>query len=283
MRFLRCLGLLTASLAFADVPASGCRSDAECVISDFQGCCPACCPDEPRAWLKSELEREERRCSLVDCARAGPCTIPCARPEKRHLVAVCVGGRCQTREGSQPNAPDFCAADADCVSSTFTSCCGTCCPASPVAVTRRRAQLEQQQCARVRCQQPACGDIACAQLVPAPIHPVCRANRCVAERTNFVSPATQCRSAADCGIDQNPPAEAACWSSPCGCCPSPRAVPIEQVRSPPVRRAQSKNQGAPFGLSEGTTQTTPSCGTCPAPSVRLSAGCTAGRCVLQPR
>ena len=279
--------VLAAAVALADLPAPGCRSDGDCVISGFQGCCPDCCPDAPKAWLRSELSRQELRCSVVDCGERA-CTIPCAVPEKVPLVAVCAGGRCQAREVPRQKDPDFCASDADCVSSSFTSCCGSCCPAAPIAVTRQRAELQQKPCATMRCGPPPCADTHCAQMVPSPIRPVCRANRCVAERPNLVPPpppppALQCRVAADCGVDLNPPPGSACWSSPCGCCPSPRAVPVEQVRPPPVRRIPSAGKGAPFGLSQGNTQTAPSCAACPALSVFLSAGCSSGRCVLQPR
>lgn len=289
MRLLSCFVSLAALLAVADVPppTPACRSDAECVISDFHGCCPDCCPNEPEAWSRAELARRQQRCQIVDCAGRGPCNIPCALPERVPLVAVCAGGRCEAREVPRAKDPDFCATDADCVSSTFASCCGSCCPAAPVAMSRQRAQLQQQQCAEIRCEPLACADIACAQVVPSPIRPVCRANRCVAERPNLMPPpppppAAQCRVASDCGVDLNPPPGSACWSSPCGCCPSPRAVPIEQVRPPPVRRSPSTGQGTPFGLSQGSSQNAPACGPCSAPAP-LSAGCSAGRCVLQAR
>jgi hypothetical protein len=257
MKCLAALLLLAASVAVADIPAppTPCRNDAECVISDFQGCCPDCCPSPPRAWSTVELARVQKRCEIIDCARREDCNIPCALPEKKALIAVCTRGVCVAREASRPSDPDFCASDSDCVSSTFNSCCGSCCPAAPVAVSRGRAQLQQQQCARVRCEPLACGNIACAQFVPSPIRPVCRANRCVAERPNVMPPPpppppAQCQVAADCGVDLNPPPGNACWSSPCGCCPTPRAVPIEQVRPPPVRRT-------PRGLHSGSHRETP--------------------------
>lgn len=287
---LALLTLLGASFAFADVaprPAPGCRGDADCVMSSFQGCCGDCCPSPPRAWLRSELDRQQRRCAVVDC-EAPVCNVPCALPPQEDLVAVCEAGRCVAKPPVRNADPDFCAADGDCVSSTFSGCCGSCCPQPPVAVTRRRAQLQQQQCAAVRCRRPPCDDIACAQVVPAPIRPVCRANRCVAEPTNLVPmpppppPPVQCRADADCGVDMNPPPGNACWSSPCGCCPSPRAVPVEQVRPPPVRRTP-EGKGSPFGLSQGNTANAPSCGPCPAPTTPLGARCSSGRCVLVPR
>ncbi|MBL8920429.1 MAG: hypothetical protein JNJ54_16315 [Myxococcaceae bacterium] len=280
------LTLLGATLAFADLPSPrppGCRVDGDCVMSDFQGCCGDCCPAPPSAWLRSELERQQRRCAIVDCA-APVCSTPCAPAPQQELVAVCEAGRCVARPPARNADPDFCAADGDCISTTFAGCCGACCPVPPTAVTRRRAELQQQQCAAVRCRRPACEGIACAQVVPAPIRPVCRANRCVAEPTNLVPvpPPAQCRADADCGVDLNPPPGSACWSSPCGCCPSPRAVPVEQVRPPPVRRT-SEGKGAPFGLSQGTTGAAPSCGPCPAPTTPLGARCWSGRCALVPR
>lgn len=280
--------LLAAPAARADVPspAPRCSSDVDCVLSDFQGCCPQCCPSEQRAWPRAQLEGQQRRCAAVDCAPPERCDIPCALPPQRRLVAVCRAGQCLAQAEPGRRDPDFCSADTDCVSSTFTSCCGSCCPAQPVAVTRARAQLQQQSCASRRCAALDCSRVACAQFVPTPIRPVCRANRCVAAAPDLMPPPPpppprECAADAECGVDLNPPPGSACWASPCGCCPSPRAVPLEQVRPPPVRRSPSTGQGAPFGLSQGGAQRAPSCGPCPAPSARLSAGCAAGRCVLR--
>lgn len=291
-RLLLFVVALQAFAAFADVPLPprppGCRADADCVMSDFQGCCGRCCPEPPRAWLRSELQQQERRCAVIDCARP-PCGVPCAEPEEvRPMVAVCEAGQCVARSPTRNADPDFCASDSDCVSSTFQGCCGGCCPAQPVAVSRRRAELQRQQCMAVRCRGPDCSNIACAQVIPSPIRPVCRANRCVADAPIFVPPPppppppAQCRADADCGVDLNPPPGSACWSSPCGCCPTPRAVPVEQVRPPPVRRTP-EGKGSPFGLTQGNSANAPTCVACPAPSTPLGSRCSSGRCVLVPR
>lgn len=280
-------GLLASSFAWADVPSRplkvGCSSDAECVISTFSGCCSGnCCPTST-AWLRTELQQQQRRCAIVDCA-VPECTSPCPRVDEGPKVAVCVAGRCEARDRSESANPDFCAMDSDCVSSTFSGCCGSCCPTQPFAVTRTRATLDSQKCRAVRCAREPCEGIACAQVMPSPIRPVCRANRCVAERPEIVvpppPPPVECSADRDCGVDLNPPPGDACWSSPCGCCPAARAVPVEQVRPPPVRKSPT-GKGSPFGLSQGNSANTPSCGACPAP-VSSTAACSTGRCVLRP-
>lgn len=273
----------------ADVPPrkpmpEQCRADGDCVMSAFDGCCGACCPSAPRAWLRAELARREDQCAVVDCERPGPCGGPCAPIDEAPQVAACVLGRCVAQRAPPPPDPDFCSSDSECVASTFAGCCGTCCPVQPVAVSRRRDALQRQQCAAVRCARPDCSRIACAQVMPSPIVPVCRGNRCVADRPQLVPPPppppAQCRADEDCGVDLNPPPGSACWSSACGCCPSPRAVPVEQVRPPPVRRSPSTGQGTSFGLSQGSTQASPTCGPCPATAPQQAA-CAGGRCVLR--
>jgi hypothetical protein len=277
---------LLAGLTWSDVPSRtrppGCRADSECVLSDFKGCCAfECCPSGPRAWLASELTRAQASCGERECAARPECPpTPCAPRDGQGLVAVCEAGQCVARRVSEapPRAdPDFCARDADCVSSTFASCCGSCCPVPPRAVTRRRASLEGLGCLGVQCGDRNCSDIACAQVVPAPIRPVCRANRCVAERTNEVlvpPPALECRVDADCGVDASPPPGDACWDSPCGCCPAARVVPRSQVRPPPTRRQLP--QATPFGLSSGGAAA-PTCGPCAQPAP-VTPRCEAGRC-----
>ncbi len=275
-----CWLVVVASVAMADVgPRPACRSDGDCVMASFEGCCGSCCPVPARAWARSELERARQRCAAVDCAEKR-CDVPCRLSPEVAQVAVCVRGACEARPASQAD-PDFCSSDGDCESSTFAGCCGSCCPVAPVAVTHRRAELERQSCAAVKCAARECAGIACMQMVPAPIRPVCRANRCVAERTNVIvppppPPPPECRSDAECGVDLNPPPGTACWSTPCGCCPSPRAVPVEQVRPPPVRRQSA--QGSPFGLSQGNSGA--ACSACP-PVGRIGAACRAGRCSLR--
>ncbi|MBL8937179.1 MAG: hypothetical protein JNM69_21650 [Archangium sp.] len=282
-------GLLVASFAWADVPSRplkvGCTFDADCVLTTFEGCCSGNCCPHTSAWLRSDLEQQQRRCAVIDCS-VPECTSPCPKVDEGPKVAVCVAGRCEAHDRQPRSNPDFCASDAECVSSTFAGCCGSCCPTQPFAVTRARAALDSQKCRAIRCAAPSCEGIACAQVMPSPIHPVCRGNRCVAERPEVVipppPPPVECRADRDCGVDLNPPPTNACWSSPCGCCPTARAVPVEQVRPPPVRRSPT-GQGTPFGLSQGNSANAPSCAACPAPASSLTAACTGGRCVLRGR
>lgn len=273
---------LVTGAAMADVPSrppvASCRSNAECVLSDFKGCCAyECCPSGPRAWLASELARAEASCAVRKCASPGPCPpTPCAPRDGRGLVAVCEAGQCVARPGVRDD-PDACVRDDECVSSTFEGCCGSCCPVPPRAVTRRRAGLEQLQCGDVHCGDRDCSRIACAQVVPSPIRPVCRGRRCVAERTNErpePPPVLECRLDSDCGVDRAPPPAAACWDSPCGCCPAARVVPRSEARPAPTRRTPPPS--TPFGLSQG--QQTPACAPCPAPAPVVPR-CEAGRCV----
>ncbi|MER2561574.1 MAG: hypothetical protein ABTQ32_12670 [Myxococcaceae bacterium] len=278
--------LLLASFAWADVPSRplkvGCSSDGDCVLTTFEGCCSGNCCPHTSAWLRSDLEQQQRRCAVIDCS-VPECNRPCPKVDEGPKVAVCVAGRCEARDRPAPANPDFCASDADCISSTFSGCCGSCCPTQPFAVTRTRATLDSQKCRAVRCAREPCENIACAALMPSPIRPVCRANRCVAERVEIISlpPPSDCKADRDCGVDLNPPPGSACWSSPCGCCPTARAVPVEQVRPAPVRKSAT-GQGSPFGLSQGNSANAPSCGACPAPG-SFTAGCSGGRCVLRGR
>ncbi|MDX2015183.1 MAG: hypothetical protein SFW67_33630 [Myxococcaceae bacterium] len=283
---------VTASGAWADVPSRPrppvCRADADCVLSNFKGCCAfECCPSGPRAWLASDLARAEAGCGVRECAARPECPpTPCAPRDGRGLVAVCEAGQCVARAAGQGDEsfrsdPDWCGRDEECVSSTFAGCCGSCCPVAPRAVTRRRAALEGLECSTVHCGDRNCSDRACAQVVPAPIRPICRANRCVAQRTNELPvppPALECRVDGDCGVDQSPPPQDACWDAPCGCCPVARVVPQRQVRPPPTRRQLP--QGTPFGLSPGGAAQ-PTCGPCPQPPP-VTPRCEAGRCVGTP-
>jgi hypothetical protein len=273
--------VLWASVALGDVgPRPVCRADADCVMASFS-CCGSCCPAPAQAWLRSELERRQARCAVMKCARETSCP-PCADVLDEPRIAACVQGQCVARSAANAD-PDFCATDAECVSSTFAGCCGSCCPVAPYAISRRRAAIQTQNCARRDCARPSCAGVACIQVVPSPIRPVCRANRCVAERANVIvpppPPPAQCQADAECGVDLNPPPGSACWSSPCGCCPSPRAVPIEQVRPPPVRSAGSPG-GSPFGLSQGNSASSPTCSPCPSVG-RASAQCVQGQCRLR--
>jgi hypothetical protein len=285
-RGLLVLMALVAAVASADVPGpkprprAVCQLDSDCVVSDFKGCCvQECCPTGPKAWVKAQLQQAQASCARKRCELAPACeATPCAPRGATDLVAVCEGGQCVAVSGPRRDDPDFCGSDAECVSSTFAGCCGSCCPVAPRAVTRQRASLESLECGDVHCGQRDCSRIACAQMVPSPIRPVCRGNRCVAERPEVVPvppPPSECRVDADCGLDQSPPPGSACWESACGCCPVARAVPASLARPAPTRRTPKGS--TPFGLTQGSS-VSPTCAPCPAVS-SVTPRCQSGRCV----
>lgn len=265
--------VLSGSASWSDVPrpAPRCTTDAQCVMSSFESCCGSCCP-MPKAWLSSELSRAQSRCRAVRC-RQQPCVTDCGPMPVSEFEAKCVAGECV----AQPKRadPDFCASDSDCVAVSSAGCCGSCCAAPQRVVSRARQTLDEQVCSRTRCEPLACSNIACAQMMPAPVRPVCRANRCVADRVGpVVVPVAECRVNTDCAVDFNAPTSSPCWSSPCGCCPSARAVPSAQVRPPPSR---ANREGPPFGLSNGGAT---ACSACPPTNEAATAVCSNGRCVL---
>ncbi len=274
------LAVCIAPQVRADVPPSpaACRGDTDCTIVSGVGCCGSDCCPTPHAESVAEVRRQQRRCATIDCAEPR-CDQPCPAVDPTPLVAVCVRGACQARPAPPPKDLDFCERDQDCVSSSFDGCCGGCCPAPHVAVSRARDEAQRAPCRTMRCAAPDCERRACAQVVPSPIVPVCRGNRCVAERPNLVAPppVLECRIDADCGVDLSPPQGSACWASPCGCCPAPSAVPVARVRGAPKRNA---GQGTPFGLSTGGAPAT-RCEPCPEPKRAVQALCASGRCVLR--
>lgn len=189
--------------------------------------------------------------------------------------------------------PPECRADSECVITTFEGCCGSCCPRAPYAVSASGLKAAQQRCAAVRCKAPSCDDVACAMVVPEPassFRAVCQAGRCVARR---VSEVAECRSSADCTVvTTQPPSGAACYASPCGCCPVNAAVPVEQLRprpapqpAPPLKKGEAPATAPPFGLSTGDGRPRtppvdpPNCSPCPSPPP-ADAACVAGKCTL---
>lgn len=189
--------------------------------------------------------------------------------------------------------PPECSADSQCVITTFDGCCGSCCPRAPYAMSAARLQAAQGRCAAVKCARPSCEEQVCAAVVPEPasnFRAVCEAGRCVAKLV-----AAECRNDSDCTVAQvSPPAGAACYAAPCGCCPTNVAVPVEQARPPPpptpTKTPPPKTKGGQpaFGLSTGTTGTgtrpgpePASCAPCPQPPPASSA-CVAGKCTLVP-
>jgi hypothetical protein len=78
------------------LPSPDCRSDAECVVTTFAGCCGSCCPPAPYAISAARLEQERARCALVDCARPAPCPDDCRPPPAPgETRAACVSGACR--------------------------------------------------------------------------------------------------------------------------------------------------------------------------------------------
>ncbi|MEW5741904.1 MAG: hypothetical protein AB1938_23520 [Myxococcota bacterium] len=187
--------------------------------------------------------------------------------------------------------PSECKADSECVITTFAGCCGACCPRAPYAMSAAKQQAAEDRCAVVRCGAPKCDDVACAMVMPEPasaFRAVCEAGRCVARRVGEV---TECRRDADCAVvTAMPPAGAACYSSPCGCCPSTVAAPVDAPRpAPPPGTKPVKKGAAPggpsFGLSTGDGRAPqpnlppPRCEPCAQPPPG-NAACVAGKCTL---
>jgi len=183
--------------------------------------------------------------------------------------------------------PAQCSSNDQCVLSTFQGCCGSCCSSDPHAIPK--GTKEGQICATVDCALPDCAAVKCAR--PRPVsefEAVCRSGQCVAEPKG--QPPLQCRSDTECAVSFSPAPGAACTSSPCGCCPYPRAVWVEEERPRPVRPGPAPQSPAPpgkptFGLSTGDGRPEgpprPQCSPCPPPPP-LRAVCRANQCVLQP-
>lgn len=176
-----------------------------------------------------------------------------------------------------------CTSNDQCVLSTFQGCCGGCCGSEPHAIPR--GTKEGEICAAVDCAMPRCEAVRCAAVRPvSDFEAVCRAGRCVAE---VRAPAAgQCRSDDECQLSFSPAPGAACASSPCGCCPYPRAVSLDERPrpAPPERKAPKAPEKPTFGLSTGAGQPAPpqpQCSPCPSPPP-MRAVCRSNQCVLQP-
>jgi hypothetical protein len=182
--------------------------------------------------------------------------------------------------------PAECQSDNECVLSTFSDCCGSCCQADPHAV--RKGVNEAAKCAVIDCMQPNCAAVKCAQPRPTTdFVAACESGRCVARPKN--APAPQCRSDNECVvIEKSPPGRC----EPCGCCPNNVAVPAHEAvklgrrdePEPPPPPGQKPS--VPFGLSTGSKTPPgppppqPNCSPCPSPGP-ASAACRGGRCVLE--
>lgn len=56
----------------ADATATTCATDADCVVTNFAGCCacPQCSKAAPRALTRAALAAEEAKCQVVRCNTA---------------------------------------------------------------------------------------------------------------------------------------------------------------------------------------------------------------------
>lgn len=160
---------LVAISLLTDVPPRRiepqCRQDDDCVVSTFQGCCPSCCPQAPRAVKRGTNEGEI--CIAMMCEEQTSCAqVKCAKPAS--VVAVCRSGRCV----AEP-ARSECKADNECkVMETSDGCCTTrrAVPLeTPVPLTKKATKYG------LSAPGPTCG--RCAP--PTPGTASCSAGQCV--------------------------------------------------------------------------------------------------------
>lgn len=129
--------LLALVLAVEPVEPAECRSNADCVISTFAGCCGSCCPVQPYATTRETDASRQRRCAVIDCAAPVCGKVKCDKPRPASsLRAVCEGGRCVAVASSAQ-----CRSDADCRVDWVGDAC---CPepvAAPVSTPARPRPL----------------------------------------------------------------------------------------------------------------------------------------------
>jgi hypothetical protein len=82
----------------AEVALTGedaCTSDADCLVSDWPGCCGcAQCRGEPTARSRAGLEKAKDRCKVVRCRQTcDPAGCPPTEPIDQ-FTAVCRAGTC---------------------------------------------------------------------------------------------------------------------------------------------------------------------------------------------
>src|SRR5512143_2010285 len=76
-----------------------CTSDADCVATNFAGCCacPQCSQAEPQAVLRAALEHQQAECARTPCHNEAMCGIAGMCPpgaDAAHFVARCRDGAC---------------------------------------------------------------------------------------------------------------------------------------------------------------------------------------------
>jgi hypothetical protein len=144
-------------------------------------------------------------------------------------------------------------------------------------MTVKELDREQKICPMVDCAALNCSAVKCApREKEPPARPACRGGKCVAEALG----AAQCRADGDCELVL--PADAACRSSPCGCCPgSEIAAPLGQLKALDDKRPP-KPGDPKFGLSQGNGASPPrDCKPCP-PAKPARAACKEGLCIKVP-
>lgn len=99
----------------------GCKTDAECVVTSFVGCC-TCCPCGPlRAANAAAEELKKKPCAAESCPSCtsfvGDC-VACPDPNKEGFAARCIADKCTLVETKAaeppPPAPIACRTDDDC-------------------------------------------------------------------------------------------------------------------------------------------------------------------------
>jgi hypothetical protein len=195
------------------------------------------------------------------------------------LSVLCLAGAAQAQASK-------CTSDAQCVITTFSGCCGGCCPTAR-AMSKAALEADQKRCAVVDCEAPMCAAVVCEPPVPASaLAAKCEAGRCVAVPKPGAS---ECTTDKECTVTYpGPGANDACRQSACGCCPGtqPVATPVARLEreSKPAAKKGAKPatpaDNPNFGLSEGHSERPrPNCSPCPAPAP-ARAVCEKNRCVL---
>jgi hypothetical protein len=206
------------------------------------------------------------------------------------LVLLVLTGDVAPPAPGPPHPPSDaeCTRDSDCTMEPLTGCCGECCPSRPAAHSKKAVEARNHKCATVDCARPHCTDIACEPVTESPsdFEAVCRGSRCVA--VHIVK--AECNKDSECRVDYDDE-NAACHSSPCGCCPgtNPIAVPVSKPlkrrpATPPPRPLTKKDGDKPqFGLTPGNSGSgsapPPQCSPCPSPPPE-HAICSEHHCVL---
>lgn len=99
----------TPSTARAEAVTDVCRSDTDCVLSTFAGCCASCPCRDPRALTRSRELDQTNICRLVDCLpeKEGPrpACPACIDPEREGMAARCIDSVCTLVETSRKKAP----------------------------------------------------------------------------------------------------------------------------------------------------------------------------------